>query len=340
MSDTSPSTESVHATLARLLVALAGLGLGAYLVINHGWSDVLRALRAVGWPGLAGITLFHALPTLLCGLAWWSLLRPHLKEDWFLFAWLRWIRDGTDGVVPILPVSGELIATRILRLRGTAFAGSGVVVDVTAELLGQLLFATLGFALLIATHPAAPHLTWIAAGLAVMTVQFGGFLIAQKKGLFRLIERPLDWLRRRRGRKEPEPESEAERTLHDHIIQLHADHEAFLTSIAVHLVAWVVGALEAWIGLWLMGHPLGISDVLVMESLVSATRSVIFFVPLAAGVQEGAYVLIGALVGLPGGLALAVSLIKRARDLIKGVPAVLLWQLIERRAAHRAPGLR
>ena len=39
--------------------------------------------------------------------------------------------------------------------------------------------------------------------------------------------------------------------------------------------------------------------------------------------------------GLPAGLALAVSLVKRARDVLKGIPAVLLWQVIERRQPRR-----
>jgi putative membrane protein len=330
-----PAADATRIRLGRLLITLAGLGLGAYLVAEHGWNEVLRGLQTVGWLGLGGITLFHALPTLLCGIAWWLLLRPLLHADWFLFVWLRWIRDGTDGVVPILPVTGELIATRILRLRGTPFAGAGIVVDVTTELLGQLLFAALGFALLIANHPAAHDRAWIVLGLGIMSVQFGGFLIAQKRGLFRLIERPFDWIRRRRR-----PESEAERTLHEQILQVHGHPSAFLAALLVHLVAWMVGALEAWIALRLMGHPLGVADVLVLESLVCATRSILFFVPLAAGVQEGAYVLVGSLVGLPAGLALAVSLVKRARDLLKGVPAVLLWQLIERQAARRGAAQR
>jgi putative membrane protein len=332
-----PQTEparTVRLPVGRLLVTLAGLALGAYLVIDHGWSDVLQALQAVGWSGLVAITVYHALPTALCGLAWWFLLRPLIKESAFLFVWLRWIRDGTDGIVPILPVSGELVATRILRLRGTAIAGAGIIVDLTAELLGQLLFAILGFALLIVNHPASHYREWIALGIVVMAVQFGGFLITQKKGLFRLIDRPLDWIRRRGGR----PLSQADRTLHDQILQIHVHHRAFLGSVLLHLIAWVVGALEAWIALRLMGHPLAVADVLIMESLVSAIRSITFFVPLDAGIQEGSYVLVGSLLGLPAGLALAVSLVKRARDVIKGVPAVLLWQVIERRQPRRRAG--
>lgn len=331
--EAQPPAKPPRLPVGRILITVAGLGLGAYLVIDHGWSDVLRGLQAVGWSGLVGITLYHALPTLLCGLAWWVLLRPHLTEGWFPFVWLRWIRDGTDGVVPILPVSGELLATRILKLRGTAIAGAGIIVDLTAELLGQLLYAILGFALLVATHPASHYRSWVALGIGIMAVQFGGFLIAQRKGLFRLIERPLDWIRRRRR-----PESQAERTLHDQIIQIHAHYRAFLGAVLLHFIAWVTGAVEAWIALRLMGHPLAMADVLIMESLVAAIRSITFFVPLDAGVQEGSYVLVGSLLGLPTGLALAVSLVKRARDVLKGLPALLLWQLIERRQPRPAAG--
>jgi glycosyltransferase 2 family protein len=311
----------------RLLIALTGIALGLYLVADYGWKDVLAALQAVSWAGLGGITLFHGLPTLLCGLAWWALLRPHSDENWFLYFWLRWVRGSIDGIVPVLPLSGELVATRILSLRRTAFAGAGIVVDLSAELIAQLLFAVLGFALLIASHPASHHLVLIALGIGVMTAQFGGFFVAQKKGLFRIVEHPLDWIRRRRGRAE----SKADRTLHDQILQIHAHHRAVMASILLHFAAWVVGAAEGWIGLRLMGHPLTITGALILESLVSAARGVVFFVPLNAGVQEGAYVLVGSLLGLPADLALALSLLKRARDLIKGVPALLTWQLIESR---------
>jgi hypothetical protein len=47
--------------------------------------------------------------------------------------------------------------------------------------------------------------------------------------------------------------------------------------------------------------------------------------------QEGAYVLLGNLVGVPADIALALSLASRAREIMLGVPALLSWQLIESR---------
>ncbi|MCY1173965.1 putative membrane protein [compost metagenome] len=49
--------------------------------------------------------------------------------------------------------------------------------------------------------------------------------------------------------------------------------------------------------------------------------------------QEAAYVLIGPLVGLPPATALALSLLKRARDVVIAVPALLVWQIGEYRRA-------
>jgi hypothetical protein len=64
-------------------------------------------------------------------------------------------------------------------------------------------------------------------------------------------------------------------------------------------------------------------------------------VPNSVGVQEGAYVLLGSAFGLTPEMALALSLVKRARDLVIGLPTIALWQALEgsrlwrRRAASR-----
>lgn len=334
-----------------MLLTVAGLGLAVWLVLQQGFDEVVRALHLVGWGGLASITLLHILPTLLCSLAWWRLLRRHPQpvggaypvpdarsaayslqsiSPFSDYLWIRWIRDGLDSVVPLLPVSGELVAVRLLKLRGVALADASTIVDLTAELLGQVVFAVIAFILLLTTHPHPRYELWIAAGIGVMTLQCTGFLIAQKKGLFRLIEHPVRWLRSKRHDFKPD-----DRPLHDRLLMVYADQEAVLACWLLHVLAWVIGGMEAWLGLWLMGHPMGIGEVLALEGLVLAARSLAFFVPLGAGVQEGAYVLIGGLIGLVPNIALAVALLKRGRDLMIGLPALLVWQMLEARELGR-----
>jgi len=319
-------------SLGRVLIALAGLASGAYLILEQGIDEVLRALHLAGWEAVGSMTLLHMVPTLLCAIAWWLLLRRQQPEGLADYIWIRWIRDGLDSVVPLLPVSGELVAVRLLRMRGIRFADASTIVDLTAELLGQLAFAVIGFVLLLAIRPHSGQELWIAAGLAAMAVQFTGFLIAQLKGLFRLIEHPLKWLRGKGGLPGAAP---GDGPLHERLLTLYADHQAVIGCWLLHVLAWLIGGLEAWVGLWFMGHPLHLAPVLAIEGLVFGVRSLAFFVPLAAGVQEGAYMVIGAMLGLPPNLGLAVSLLKRGRDLVIGIPALLFWQLLEARALGR-----
>jgi hypothetical protein len=56
---------------------------------------------------------------------------------------------------------------------------------------------------------------------------------------------------------------------------------------------------------------------------------VVFAIPNAVGVQEGAYIVLGAAFGLTPEKALALSLLKRARDLAIGLPAFGVWQTLE-----------
>jgi putative membrane protein len=322
----------VSKTFARVVIALAGLGVAAYLLAAHGIEQIFRALVLVGWSGLGAVTLLHAVSTLVCALAWWLLLRPHSAVRWPTFIWVRWLRDGLDSVVPILPVGGELIGMRMLALRGVALADAGTVADLTAELLTQALFAAIGLALLHATRPQAAYQTWIAVGVGVMALQYFGFLYAQRKGLFRLIDHPFDWLTKRaRGASVVDDEP-----LHERILTIYRQRRAVVACLALHLAGWIITGLEVWVGLWFMGRPRSVADVLILESLVYALRSIAFFVPLGAGVQEGGYVLIGGLLGIEPSLALAVALLKRGRDLLIGAPALLCWQLLEARHFRRA----
>jgi hypothetical protein len=54
-------------------------------------------------------------------------------------------------------------------------------------------------------------------------------------------------------------------------------------------------------------------------------------------VQEAGYAGLGALFGVTADVALAASLLRRARDLALGVPILLVWQFVEARRLRRAP---
>jgi len=105
----------------------------------------------------------------------------------------------------------------------------------------------------------------------------------------------------------------------------------FATSLLLHFCGWIASAGGTWVAFRLTGHPIDFSSVIMIESLVYAARSAAFVVPNALGVQEAAYALLTPLVGVGEEIGLAVSLLKRARDIAIGIPIVLIWQILEGR---------
>jgi uncharacterized membrane protein YbhN (UPF0104 family) len=107
-------------------------------------------------------------------------------------------------------------------------------------------------------------------------------------------------------------------------------------SCALHLAAWIASAIGTWIAFRLIGVRLAVVSVLAIESFVYAARTAAAFVPSALGVQEAAYVVLTPLFGVGAEFGLAVSLLKRARDIALGVPILLIWQAVESRGALAA----
>jgi putative membrane protein len=142
----------------------------------------------------------------------------------------------------------------------------------------------------------------------------------------RLVERALWRMAQRWSRG-----AAAARQVHDELAAIYRRRGAIGLAGLLHLAAWIASSVEAWIALRLMGADLGIAGVIAIESLLYAIRSIAFAVPTAVGVQEGAYIVLGTAFGLTPEIALALSLLKRARDLAIGVPALLAWQVLESR---------
>jgi uncharacterized membrane protein YbhN (UPF0104 family) len=106
-----------------------------------------------------------------------------------------------------------------------------------------------------------------------------------------------------------------------------------------HMAAWLLGVAEVWFALSLPGHPVGIGAALLFESLGQAIRTGAFAVPGGLGVQEGGYVLVGAALGIEPGVALALSLARRVRELLLGLPGLAVWQASAiRRSLRGQPG--
>jgi putative membrane protein len=304
------------------VAAVVGSALIAALVAHFGAAAVLGSLRAVGWPGFAAILMIHLALIAVLGAAWWVLL-PGTSP--LAAIWGRLVRDSASEVLPISQLGGYVAGARALFGAGVpgVAAAATTIVDVTLELLAQLAYTALALALLLDFAPANRVAAAVAAGLAVAALLAAGFIAAQRRG-FGLVDR----VARAAGAGHMAAGAAA---VHAAIAEVYRRRGRLAAGFFLHFGAWIANASEAWLVLRLAGRPLGFGPVLAIEGLLYAVRSVAFAVPNAMGVQEGAYVLLGAGFGVTPETALALSLLKRGRDLVIGAPALVAWQLAEGR---------
>jgi len=106
-----------------------------------------------------------------------------------------------------------------------------------------------------------------------------------------------------------------------------------LAAVLLHFGCWMLGAFETWLLFHLMHIPTGLPEAIVIDSLLSTVRTLVFFVPASVGVQEVFYALLGGLFGIAPAQAIAFSLARRARDFALGIPILLIWNVQEARRA-------
>lgn len=308
------------------LLALAGfVAILAWAAHREDLAAITRDFAALG-TAIGWIVLLHVV-VIACDAAAWRALVIHAGRAPALdFLWARWVREATNTLLPVAQIGGEVVGARVLALRGVpvTLAGGSVVLDKLAEALSQIPFTLLGLLLILMLRGDSAIAGTVASGLFIAVAGLGALLLLRRAPLFAHLANDLSArLRQRRGPLQAQFQRFAQ------AVRAIYSRERFASAIGWHLLGWTIGASEVWLELAFMGHPVSLASALALESLSQAITGLGFLVPAAIGVQEGAYMAIGAALGLPVETALAVSLVKRVRQIVLGVPALCSWQALE-----------
>lgn len=315
---------------------LAGVGAVAVLVAVSGFGDVADAVASIGW-GALWVALARAAAVLAAGLGWHALAPKGSSLTLERALGLRFVREGTNMLLPLAAVGGDVIGARLLVHAGApgGFAAAITIVDVMLQAATQLAFTLIGLGLLIWLGGDPAIVRAAAIGVALAIPALGGFWLVQRRGGQRLIETVL---RRLAGGRDWRIFGALD-VVYREMRGLYAAPRRLAGSFAIHLGGWIIGAFEIWIALQFMGHPLSFAEALVIESLAQALRGALFIMPGALGVQEGGLIALCAVFGLTAPTALALSLVKRMADVVVGLPGLIAWQVLEgRRLAQRRNG--
>jgi putative membrane protein len=315
---------------------IAGLALVGLLIVRSGADEVAHAMLTLGWR-LLPITLFHLLPLTLTALAWRALLSTSCRLNFASAAWIRWIRESINNLLPVANIGGDVASVRLANLRGVAItqAAASVVVDTTVGVVTQLVFVLAGVTLLMIRSTNAASL--LAARVALIGA--AGFVAAiaifvwfQHRNMLAV----LTGLVRRLLPEDLRPTlSEKASAIDEQIVATYRRGPALLRAAILRLAGWVAGAGEVWLVTHFLGRSLSAADAFILESLGCGVSAAAFMVPGALGALEGGFVIFGALFGLPADISLSISLSKRVRELLLGLPGLLVWQWTEARSLLR-----
>ncbi len=306
-----------------IILGIAGVVLAVLLVVGLGAGKIARAVSSVGWDGFGLIVGWQLLLFFVLAGAW-LLLCP--EAGLWRLVWGRLVREGGTNILPFSEFGGLAFGARAVTLAGVPWpkAIASTIADVSAEFIGELPFILFGFLMLVRLRPGSSLILPLVIGLGVIAAAAAALVWAERHSakLFHTVGRRIatQWLHKA-ARQADEVQDEFDR--------LFSAPRRLLAASGLHFAGWVGGGVTVWFTYHLLGAKIDLLAALTLEGLLSCALAVAFLVPDGLGVQEASYIALGRLFGMPASLSLSLSLLRRARDIVIGAPAVLAWQALE-----------
>jgi putative membrane protein len=316
----------------RVLGLLLGIALVAWLVAQADVATLLAVFPRIGW-GFVLILAARAATIAIDCAAWSCLLPPGERPPFRIMLALRWIAESINTTLPAAQVGGEIVRARLLqrRLANPGRGTASVAVDFALSLFAQILFTLLGFVLLAWLGETAGW--WWAAFSAALVPAFAvlSWELLVRRRLLAATARWAEQLHQHRI-------AAALQALAGALGLIGQSRAMLAVSLSLHISSFLAHGAELWLTLWLMGAPAGFAEATLLESLSLAARSIAFLIPSGWGAQEASLVALAGIAGLSPDAALALGLVKRAREFAIGLPGLAAWLVVERRRRSRPAG--
>ena len=285
----------------------------AVIVAENDPAAIAASFGRLGWRLAILIVFPISLVAIFDTLGW----RYAFTRDWVGVITLLWIRlagEAFNLTTPTAALGGEAVKTWLLRDRvAVTDAVSSVIVAKTTITIAQGLLLFLGVVLawtsLAADSRILVAMQWL---LALELVALALFVLAQTRGLAAFGGRLLARFGARRFERH-EGLGRVDRALAEFYLGQPA---RLALSIGCHFVAWVLGALEAWMILWFLGTPVSPVTAIVIEAFGAGIRFATFLVPGSLGALEGGYAATFAALGLGATRGVTFSLVRRVREIV------------------------
>jgi len=296
-----------------------GVALLAILLATHGAGAVREIVAQVGRQAVIVIAA-HLPVTLLATIGWQVLLPPDRRPPLSFLFRVRLIKEAVNALLPVAQVGGDVVRAKLSVRNGLTLA------EATASCVVDVLAGTVGLVMFVLTSLVVAMVTLHDPRLAQAGLSLVGIVAAIAAAAFMAHRAGVH---RRLGQFSQRWTAIAGRVgeLGEAFRGIGRQRANLFASWAWHMAAWIAGAFETYVSMWALGLNPTLLQALIVEGLAQTAKVVGFAIPGALGVQEGGYLLLGGALGLTPDQALALSLLRRLRELTLGGIGLVLWRL-------------
>ncbi len=303
--------------LFKKIIFIAAAAFFVWMIAASGPALIWHQVISLNWRILA-VVFAYIIVYFFDTMGWRLAFRREVKLPglWRFFL-ARQAGEAINYTTPSAYIGGEPVKAIVLNKRYGVNMVDGlasVVIAKTTIFLGKVAFLLIGVALALKflrlESLVAAGILWTFVGVLGLFIVF---LLLQRKGLF-VMGLKLARKFKLSGMFEDKQArlEEIDRTIGDFYLK---DRLRLFGSFAFHLIGWIAGSIEVYIILYFLGTPVDWVRAFVIEVFMKTANSAFFFVPAAIGVQEGAGYAVLAALGIGGEMGVALSIIKRIREL-------------------------
>ena len=306
----------------RIIALAVGIVVLVFLFQRIGLTSVMPLLGELGWR-YVWLALYYVVPIGFAAQAWRVLFGKVHDPGFAKIFHASWIGLACNWLLPVAQVGGEIAKAQLISPpQKNIEPWATMVVDKTFQVLTQICFAIFGLSMLMIHRFERTIL--MGGMLALLALVIMGTLLvrSQKRGLFSISTRLLQKVVKH-GDKSTLGRVATE--MDDRVRALYRSPQKLAGAFCWRMLFRLGMAGEVYLIFYLMGYPIGYGEAMILESLGQTIRMAAFLIPGGLGAQEGTLALIGASLGIPASHGLALSLARRARELMVGLPALGLW---------------
>ena len=249
----------------------------------------------------------------------WQFTLPSTRFSWIYNLWkVRMVGAAFGKMLPFSAFGGAPIKGYLLKKHygiGYREGAASIILVESTHMLSMVFFMASGVCL-VSFSSGFPnsYYAFLKISLGVLSVGILGFYLIQRYRLTSFVGR---WISKRPMGRKLEKFIYHLQEFDERLVQFYTQKRSlFYGAMGLNLLNWYLGALEIYIILYFLGHPISIAESIILETFVEIVRAGTFFIPGTLGSQEAAFLLAtGAITGDPA-LGVATALIRRVREIV------------------------